>query len=113
MAKKTLQKSDTLPTEHTVVTLVNLPRVKIDLIRETSTDENDREVRFLLRKIKYFAPFNVQGFEIKLRENEARILLTALQGQLNTGQEQQPWNRDRDRPNQTGYFETEREKKAS
>jgi hypothetical protein len=71
-----------------VVSLVNGPRAKVDLIefrgkRTGTVDEPDKEDRyFFLRKMVFKAPGNVEGFEIKLSLEAAALLRVSLKREL-------------------------------
>lgn len=79
-----MAKADSLPEERLVVSLVNLPRTKVEFIEFTPSEasrETDRH--FLLRKIKFFAADNIKGYEIKLTPEAVKMLYEAI-GQLTT-----------------------------
>jgi hypothetical protein len=63
-----------------VVSLVNGPRAKVDLIEFRGSKED--EWYFFLRKMVFKAPGNVEGFEIKLTLEAAALLRVSLKREL-------------------------------
>jgi hypothetical protein len=75
-----------VPGERLIVTLVNLPRYKVDLIYcETGGDPY-----FLLRSMKFSAPDNMKGQEIKLVPDTAELLRAALKREMEPGLDAHP-----------------------
>ena len=82
MSKGRMSKTESLPEETILVSLVNTPRCKVELIEfNPSAESRETKRHFILRKIKYFAPDNIKGYEIKIEMDGAKKLHAAL-GQL-------------------------------
>lgn len=79
MSKGRMHRLEALPEETIIAHLVNTARTKVELI-EYRPSEKSRETthHFLLRKIKFFSADNVKGYEIKIEDEGARMLMNAL-----------------------------------
>ena len=78
MSTGIVKRGQEVPAEKIVTTLINLPRLKLDLI----AFRDEKEHYFVLRRMRFLAPDNVQGIEIRLDLETARVLRTALKREM-------------------------------
>lgn len=82
MTTGVMSRGEQVPGERIVVSLINGPRAKVDLIEFRGKEDDERY--FFLRKMVFKAPGNVEGFEIKLTIEAAGLLRVALKRELET-----------------------------